>query len=93
MPRQKDLKRLVRARMEKTGEAYTTARAQVLRKPRTPKRSEAAIAIVAVGFYAKGTDKSSVQLEQARLPDRETAEALKQRWSERLDALREELER
>jgi hypothetical protein len=50
-------------------------------------------AIVAVGFYAKGTDKSSVQLEQARLPDRETAEALKQRWSERLDALREELER
>ena len=40
MPRQKDLKRLVRARMEKTGEAYTAARAQVLRKPRTPKRTE-----------------------------------------------------
>jgi hypothetical protein len=235
MPRQKDLKRLVRARMEKTGEAYTAARAQVVRKPRTPKPSEAAAppetithpapkdyaalagmndavikaktgctwerwvktldhygasershreiarlvkekfdtpswwtqtvtvgyerikglrargqqrngtfamtrsrtfpvdvttlfeawadaqrrkrwlgetvkvrtatapksmrlqmadgAIVAVGFYAKGEDKSSVQLEQARLPDRETAEALKQRWSERLDALREELER
>jgi hypothetical protein len=37
MPRQKDLKRLVRARMQKTGEAYTAARAQVLRKPRTPK--------------------------------------------------------
>jgi len=34
MTRQKDLKRLVRARMKKTGEAYTTARAQVLRKPR-----------------------------------------------------------
>jgi hypothetical protein len=50
-------------------------------------------AIVAVGFYAKGKDKSSVALEQARLPDRATAEALKQRWSERLDALREELER
>lgn len=34
MPRQKDLKRLVRARMRKTGEAYTTARAQILkRKP------------------------------------------------------------
>lgn len=34
MPRQKDLKRLVRARMQKTGEAYTAARAQVLRKTR-----------------------------------------------------------
>jgi hypothetical protein len=33
MPREKDLKRLVRARMKKTGEAYTAARAQVLRKP------------------------------------------------------------
>jgi uncharacterized protein YndB with AHSA1/START domain len=32
MPRDKDLKRLVRARMQKTGEAYTAARAQVLRK-------------------------------------------------------------
>ncbi len=38
MPREKDLKRLVRARMKKTGEAYTTARAQVLRKPRRKKR-------------------------------------------------------
>ena len=243
MPRQKDLKRLVRARMQKTGEAYTAARAQVLRKPRTSKRSDvdatlaaasaapltaaqpepkhyAAIAgmsddaikektgcnwelwvkaldykrayelshreiaklvkekwdtpmwwtqmvtvgyerikglrargqgrdgdytmtrsrtfgvdvetlyeswadgrrrkrwldetgvkvrtataskslrlqmpdgaIVAIGFASKGKDKSSVALEQARLPDRETAEALKQRWSERLDALGEALER
>ena len=32
MPRDKDLKRLVRARMKKTGEAYTAARAQLLRK-------------------------------------------------------------
>jgi hypothetical protein len=62
MPRQKDLKRLVRARMEKTGEADTAARAQLLRKPK-----------------------------QARLPDRETAERLKQEWSARLDALREVL--
>jgi hypothetical protein len=36
MPRQKDLKRLVRARMTKTGEAYTAARAQILRKSATP---------------------------------------------------------
>lgn len=32
MPIQKDLKRLVRSRMKKTGEAYTAARLQVLRK-------------------------------------------------------------
>src|SRR5215217_7562573 len=37
MPRQKDLKRLVRARMQKTGEAYTTARTQLLKKPRAKK--------------------------------------------------------
>ena len=41
MTREKDLKRLVRARMKKTGEAYTTARAQVLRK-RTSKTPRAA---------------------------------------------------
>jgi len=40
MPRQKDLKRLVRARMHKTGEAYTAARAQVLAKPRAKPKSE-----------------------------------------------------
>jgi hypothetical protein len=32
MPAQKDLKRLVRARMQKTGESYTTARVQLLKK-------------------------------------------------------------
>ena len=34
MPRNKDLKRLVRARMKKTGEAYTAARSQITRKPK-----------------------------------------------------------
>jgi hypothetical protein len=32
MPKQKDLKRLIRSRMKKTGEAYTAARLQVLHK-------------------------------------------------------------
>jgi len=32
MPRKKDLKRVVRARMKKTGEAYTAARSHVVRK-------------------------------------------------------------
>jgi hypothetical protein len=41
MPRDKDFKRLVRARMKKTGEAYTTARTHLLeksdkRKPHKP---------------------------------------------------------
>ena len=35
MPQQKDLKRLVRARMRKTGEAYTTARSHIIKKPKT----------------------------------------------------------
>ena len=240
MPRQKDLKRLVRARMQKTGEAYTAARAQVLRRPRAPKHTDAAVlaaaapvttthpepkdyariagmgddvikektgctwelwvkaldysrayelshreiaklvkekwdtpswwtqmvtvgyerikglrergqqrsgtytmtrsrtfdvdvatlydawadgrrrkrwlgetgvrirtatepksmrlqmpdgAIVAIGFTAKGKGKSAVALEQARLPDRESADRLKQLWSERLDALGDQLAR
>jgi hypothetical protein len=36
MPKQKDLKRLVRSRMEKTGESYTAARLQVVRKKKAP---------------------------------------------------------
>jgi len=32
MPKQKDLKRLVRSRMKKTGESYTAARAQLIHK-------------------------------------------------------------
>lgn len=39
MPTQKDLKRLVRSRMKKTGESYTAARAQLLKKkPSTHKK-------------------------------------------------------
>lgn len=36
MTKQKDLKRIVRSRMQKTGESYTAARAQVLRKKTEP---------------------------------------------------------
>ena len=44
MPTNKDLKRLVRARMTRTGEAYTTARARLLarKQPRTTPRPAAA---------------------------------------------------
>jgi hypothetical protein len=43
--------------------------------------------IIAVGFVAKGTARSAVALEHARLPDRATATRLKQYWSDRLAAL------
>ena len=44
MPRNKDLKRLVRARMRRTGESYTTARAQILAKPRARSQASAVVA-------------------------------------------------
>ena len=47
--------------------------------------------IIAVGFYAKGASKSSVAVSHAKLPDRDTAERLKQYWTERLDALGDSL--
>jgi hypothetical protein len=54
MPANKDLKRLVRARMRKTGEAYTTARAQIAKKPNiTPAPAPAARAEPAPQDYAK----------------------------------------
>ena len=39
MPRNKDLKRLVRARMSKTGESYTAARAKVIARSTTGRKS------------------------------------------------------
>ncbi|HEU4929299.1 MAG TPA: hypothetical protein VFU38_05665 [Candidatus Krumholzibacteria bacterium] len=40
MPKQKDLKRLVRTRMKKTGQSYTTARAYITKQPaKAPKLS------------------------------------------------------
>ncbi len=43
MPKDKDLKKRVRARMEKTGESYTSARAQLV-KGRTPREDFAKLA-------------------------------------------------
>ena len=47
--------------------------------------------IIAVGFLPKGKSKSAVAVQHAKLPDRETAQSLKQYWSDRLDALSEVL--
>jgi hypothetical protein len=49
--------------------------------------------IIAIGFAAKGKGKSSVALTHPKLPDKATADRLKQYWSERLDALGEVLHR
>ena len=50
MPINKDFKRLVRARMEKTGEAYTAARANLLKRTTTaPSISASAVVLEPVG--------------------------------------------
>ena len=56
MPKQKDLKRLVRERMQKTGEAYTAARHQLLQK-KTPTVEYAELA---------GMSEQSVQKQTGR---------------------------
>lgn len=57
MPQQKDLKRVVRSRMEKTGESYTTARMHVVRSrdAQTPKPDYAALAGMTDEAVQKGT--------------------------------------
>jgi hypothetical protein len=47
--------------------------------------------IVAVGFMPKGTAKSAVAVQHAKLPDKKMADRLRQYWTERLDALGEVL--
>ena len=47
---------------------------------------------VNVGFLAKGDDRSTVDLEHARLPDGQQAERMKAYWRERVTALKSLLE-
>ena len=63
MPANKDLKRLVRGRMQKTGEAYTTARAQLLeQKPAAAAPPESAPS--AAPDYAKLAGRSDTVLKE-----------------------------
>jgi uncharacterized protein YndB with AHSA1/START domain len=66
MTRDRDFKRLVRARMAKTGEAYTAARAQILDKPRTigNSRADAARPAAAPADYAVLAGKSDHVVKQ-----------------------------
>jgi len=61
MPSQKDLKRLVRSRMKKTGEAYTAARVQVLKKKSQPAPDYAAIAGMSDASVKKQTGRDWAQ--------------------------------
>src|SRR5687767_543791 len=72
MPKQKDLKRLVRSRMQKTGEAYTAARRQVLQKSKGT-RDYAPLAGRSDAVLSDATGKTWEQwvriLERARADD------------------------
>jgi hypothetical protein len=98
MPSNKDLKRLVRGRMQKTREAYTTARAQILeRKSAERHHSQPAASdyaklagksnTITVGFTKMGADKSQVALTHAKLPDQGAVARARLYWTERLAAL------
>jgi len=67
MPANKDFKRLVRSRMQKTGEAYTTARAQLLKqKPATARSATARSATVrpAAVDYARLAGRSDAIIKE-----------------------------
>jgi hypothetical protein len=69
MPTNKDLKRLVRARMRKTGEAYTTARLHLLKRKSQPKlKSQPKPAAPSATSYAKlaGTNDATLQAKTGR---------------------------
>ena len=68
MTRQKDLKRLVRARMSKTGESYTSARAQLLRKQQATSRTSIA-AVPTAAKASRGTPKPNEYAAIAGMAD------------------------
>jgi uncharacterized protein YndB with AHSA1/START domain len=80
MPKQKDFKRLVRARMKKTGEAYTASRLQLLKKDQ-PTSNYAQVAGMSDASVSKRTGRTWAQwvrvLDAAKAsekPHREIAE-------------------
>ena len=63
MPTNKDFKRLVRARMRKTGEAYTTARAQLLNKKHAPAPAPAPATLATAADYATLAGRSDAAVK------------------------------
>jgi hypothetical protein len=77
---------------EKTRKRWLTdARVKVrtATKPKSMRLDWEGSAIIAVGFLAKGASKSAVAVSHPKLPDKETAERMKQYWTDQLDALNE----
>lgn len=66
MPRDKDLKRIIRARMQKTGESYTTARTHILDKPGKPADGSASPAPTAEYATIAGTRDDAVEAATGR---------------------------
>jgi hypothetical protein len=64
MPRQKDLKRLIRTRMSKTGEAYTAARVQILKKKSKGKTLSSPTAPPRSKVYAELAGTSDTTIKQ-----------------------------
>ena len=74
MPKQKDLKRLIRARMEKTGESYTAARSRILKQTTPPSAEFARLAgmtddaVRAVGGAFSANEILSITVEAGAIP-------------------------
>jgi hypothetical protein len=66
MPRNKDLKRLVRSRMKKTGESYTAARAELVKKSKQDLAERAGMTDQAVSAKTGRTWEEWVRLLDAR---------------------------
>jgi hypothetical protein len=65
MPANKDFKRLVRGRMQKTGESYTTARAHLLKqKPAAPAAARPSTARPAAVDYARLAGRSDAIIKE-----------------------------
>ena len=64
MPKNKDMKRLVRARMAKTGESYTTARLHVLAKARPEAPREKAKTAIARARRAPAVSAVAAEYEK-----------------------------
>ncbi len=94
MPKNKDLKRLTRSRMQKTGESYTTARSQLLKKSKsresTAPAAESDFAALAgmsdeavraaTGCDWKRWVRTLDAIDATSMPHREIAEYIHDKW-------------
>ncbi|HYI05201.1 MAG TPA: hypothetical protein VD858_09945, partial [Reyranella sp.] len=86
MPRNKDFKRLVRARMQQTGEAYTAARAQLLDKPRSTRVRSSTVRLTATPSTGQTPDFAALAGYSDRILKEKTG-CTWARWVGALDAL------